>query len=203
MPKNSIKVLLFDLGGVLFRLHDPIETFGLKVSHAEFMKRWLLSAAVRDFECGAIDAEIFSQRIVIEADLGYSAEEFLQRFDNWPDCLYPQTIEILESIPQQFELAVLSNTNTRHWEREDIADVLSDYFSEIFLSFKTGLLKPDARAFEHVVNTCGCDAPEILFFDDHPLNVAAAQEFGCHAVQIRCPDDIRSALGDFGIVTLT
>lgn len=169
------------------------------MTHAEFMKRWLLSDAVRNFECGAIDSVEFSQKIVAETDLDYSADEFLQRFDRWPDDMYPQTVGILEDIPQHYELAILSNTNARHWEREDIADRLTGYFSKVFLSFETGLLKPDAQAFEHVASSCDCAASEILFFDDNPLNVAAAQSIGCNAVLVRSPDDISRGLGDFGI----
>ena len=51
MTQNDpIKVILFDLGGVLLRLNDPIETFGLQMDQNEFKERWLRSPSVRTFE---------------------------------------------------------------------------------------------------------------------------------------------------------
>jgi hypothetical protein len=68
---NDIKVLLFDLGGVLLRLNNQSETFGVPMEDDEFLTRWIHSAAVREFERGAIEAESFAKAIVIEADLPY------------------------------------------------------------------------------------------------------------------------------------
>jgi putative hydrolase of the HAD superfamily len=203
MAHNDIKVLLFDLGGVLCRLHDPIETFGLQQGHAEFMERWLKSPAVREFERGAINAETFAQHIVTEAGLAYDADEFLRRFDAWPDRLFPGTLELLQMIPARYERALLSNTNANHWGRDDVGGRLRASFGRIFLSFETGLLKPDAQAFLHVVAEYGCTAQEILFFDDNPLNVRAAIESGCRAELIDGHQALRRALTEYGVLTGT
>ncbi len=54
---GKIRVPLFDLGGVLLKLRDPIETCGLQIDAAEFKEQWLRSASVRQFESGVIDTE--------------------------------------------------------------------------------------------------------------------------------------------------
>jgi putative hydrolase of the HAD superfamily len=200
MTNTDIRVLLFDLGGVLCRLNDPIETFGLQQSHAEFMQRWLMSPSVREFERGAIDAPTFAKNIVMEAKLNYGPEEFLRRFDSWPDQLFPGTLELLRQTPQRYELAVLSNTNAVHWGRDEIGGRLTAHFGKIFLSYETGLLKPDVQAYAHVAASFGCAAREILFFDDNPLNVSAALEFGCRAELIEGNDDLRHAFAKYDIL---
>jgi len=194
VSQHDIKVLLFDMGGVLCRLNDPIETFGLRISHDEFLRDWILSQAVREFERGAIDENTFSRNFVLEANLPYDAAEFLQRFDAWPDRLFPGTIELLESIPQHYVRAVLSNTNAVHWNRAEIGGLLEKSIENIFLSCKTGFLKPDTQAYEHVVVTLGCEPHEVLFFDDNPINVHAAEDFGYRSVLIKEFDDLHSAL---------
>ena len=201
MRQQKIKVLLFDMGGVLCRLNDPIETFGLKQTHDEFLQHWLLSDSVREFERGAINAETFADRIVLEAGLSYDANEFLQRFDSWPDRLFPGVIDLIHSIPNRYVRAVLSNTNAVHWNRPDIGGLLEECIENIFLSCDTGLLKPDAPAFEDVVVKLGCEPGEVLFFDDNPLNTRAAGQFGYKSVLIREFSDLRSALNDYGILT--
>lgn len=192
--RRDAKAVLFDLGGVLCRLHDPVKTFSLKQSYDEFMRDWLLSPSVREFERGAIAAESFAERIVTETELEYGAEEFLSRFRAWPDKLFPETLPMLETIPSQMVLALLSNTNATHWERADIGGRLEPYFRALFLSYRTGKLKPDADAFEDVAESLQLAAEEILFFDDNPLNIQAARECGMPAILVRSPADIHAGL---------
>jgi putative hydrolase of the HAD superfamily len=89
---------------------------------------------------------------------------------------------VLQAIPAKFKRALLSNINALHWGRDDIAGQLAGCFDHSFLSYETGLTKPDREAFELVVNTYNCKPCEILFFDDSPLNIAAAKDYGMQAV---------------------
>ena len=180
--QHSVKVILFDLGGVLLRLRNPIETFGLPVTETEFKQRWLRSPSVRQFEAGGIDTEEFARRIVVEAELPYDWREFIERFDSWPERLFDSTLDLLHSIPADYRRALLSNINALHWERENIAAELAGCFDELFLSYQTGHVKPDRAAYEQVVQTYGCRPGEVLFLDDSQGNVDAAAEFGMQSV---------------------
>ena len=198
---EQFKVILFDLGGVLLNLNDPIETFGLQISEVEFMERWLRSPAVREFERGAIDAESFARRIVTEAELPYGWQEFLQRFDSWPDRLFDETIGVLNAIPDTIKLALLSNINALHWGRDDIAGRIGDLFDQAFLSFETGLVKPDREAFAMVTDRYACRRDEILFFDDNPLNVSAAADYGMQAILAVGIAAVSQALRERGVLS--
>jgi len=197
---NQFKVILFDLGGVLLKLNDPIETFGLQIDKAEFVERWLRSPSVREFERGASDPESFARRVVIEAELPYGWQEFLQRFDAWPDRLYDETIDVLNAIPDSINRALLSNINALHWGRDEIAGQIAAHLDQVFLSFKTGLVKPDKEAFEIVATTYACQPEEILFFDDSPLNVSAAANYGMQAVVAVGIGDVSAVLHERGIL---
>ncbi len=201
MPATrEIKVLLFDLGGVLLNLRDPIETFGLQISEAEFKVQWLQSPSVRKFESGAINTEEFARKIVAEADLPYDWREFLDRFNAWPDRLFDQTLSVLQAIPASYRCALLSNINALHWGREDIAGPLAGCFDQLFLSYQTGFTKPDREAYELVVKTYACQPDEVLFFEDSPTNVAAAADFGMQAVLAVGIDEVRASLQQRGIL---
>ena len=153
-------------------------------------------------ERGAIDAETFARNIVIEAKLPYDAKEFMRRFDSWPDRLFPGAVELVESIPDEYVRAVLSNTNAVHWNRPEIGGLLESCIENIFLSCETGLLKPDEQAFEHVVTTLGCEPGEVLFFDDNPLNSSAADRYGYRSVLVRTFDDVRDAMVEHEILAV-
>ena len=180
--RQTIKVILFDLGGVLLRLRNPLETFGLAGSETEFKQRWLRSPSVRQFESGAIDTEEFARKIVVEAELPYDWREFIERFDSWPEDLFEQTLNVLQTIPDGYRRALLSNINALHWGRENISAPLAGCFDRLFLSYQTGHVKPDQGAYDQVVQAYGCQPGEVLFFDDSPGNVAAANDYGMQTV---------------------
>ncbi len=198
---NELKVLLFDLGGVLLKLNDPVEVFGLQGDVVDFKERWLRSPSVRTFESGVIDTEEFARRIVDEAELPYDWQEFIERFDSWPGELYDETISVLDAIPKTYSRALLSNINALHWGRDQISGILSPYLDRTFLSFQTGFVKPDREAFELVTTTYECRPEHILFFDDTPSSVSAAADLGIQALLASGIDSVKRELMQHGILT--
>lgn len=196
----ELRLVLFDLGGVLLQLNDPIATFGLDCSEADFHRHWLLSPAVREFERGAITAEQFAISVTREMRLPYNAKTFLARFVAWPGSPFPNAVDLVGRIPARYACAVLSNTNALHWQSIDIGSSFGHRFERYFLSYETGLLKPDEQAFTNVTQQYDCAPEHILFFDDNPLNVTAARESGMHAVLCRTGADLAEALVNMGIL---
>ena len=94
MP-DKIHVVLLDLGGVLLRLNDPLDTFGMDMCQDAFLEKWLLSKAVRKLERGKSTAQAFAEEMVQEFVLPYTAQEFLHRFERWPDALFDGAPELL------------------------------------------------------------------------------------------------------------
>ena len=77
--------------------------------------------------------------------------------------------------------AVLSDTNQIYNSIRDINGYYH-YFSKNFLSFETGFLKPDPRAYLQVIDYYKLSPEEIFFIDDQLRNVEAAQQLGIQAV---------------------
>ena len=177
----AVQVVLLDLGGVLLNLHDPLVTFGLELRQDEFLETWLLSPSVRRFERGEIGISQFAADMVAEFALPYTPAEFARRFESWPDALYEGVPELLESIGRRYRVALLSNTNETHWDRDDISGPLAALSHAVFLSYQTRHLKPEPDAFEDVLQHFGIAADEFLFLDDNPLNISAARKCGMQA----------------------
>jgi len=192
-------IILFDLGGVLLHLRDTGSNFGITGDERQFHRSWLLSPSVREFERGAITAEEFARRIVPELQLPYNWQEFLQRFDRWPERLYDGADYLITQLAREYRVALLSNTNAVHWGRDDIAGVLEPLIDHSFLSFETGLLKPDINAFQQVARHYDCVPQDILFLDDNPLNVDAANALGIRGCLTRGMQDVHTALENNGI----
>lgn len=201
--RGEIHVLLFDVGGVLVQLGGVtviLEWLGNRMSAEELWRRWLQSAAVRQFETGQIDAWTFAAGVIAEFELPVGPRQFLDSFVGWPTGLYPGTLEMLECIPRRYQRALLSNSNALHWPRVLDEMGLGPAFDNHFVSHLTGRIKPDPAAFEHVLATLGCSAEQVLFLDDIALNVEAARTLGMNAVQVQGLTETRQALIRIGIL---
>ncbi len=197
---DNYKVILFDLGGVLLKLRDPISTFGLQMDESEFLRTWIMSPSVRALESGQIDGEEFAQRMIAEMELPMDWQELLKRFDNWPDGFYPKVIDLMARIPSRYSCAILSNTNAVHWQQVDVPGNFGDRFERYFLSYESGLLKPDQESFLQVIDSYACRSEEILFFDDNPVNVSAAKQAGIRSIRVEGVDELEIALIDAAVI---
>jgi len=200
LTRNEYKVVLFDLGGVLLELRDPVATFGLQIDESEFLRTWILSPFVRALESGQIGAEEFCRQMITEMGLSFEWRELMRRFEGWPRGFYPKSVELVMRIPSRFSCAILSNTNEVHWPQTDMPEHFGDRFDRYFLSFQSGLLKPDQAAFLQVIACYECLPQEILFFDDNPLNVEAARKEGIAAARVEGPDQLETAMIEAGLI---
>ena len=198
---DKIRVVLLDLGGVLLRLHDPLDAFGIDMRPDVFLEKWLLSEAVRKLERGELAAQPFASEMVQEFALPYAPQEFMQRFERWPDDLFEGVPALLKSIAKDYHLALLSNTNAIHWERDDIAGRLEPLIHSLFLSYRTGLVKPEKDAFDDVLRELDVAAGEVLFLDDNVLNIDAARQCGIQARLTRGFEMLTENLSQAGVTT--
>jgi HAD superfamily hydrolase (TIGR01509 family) len=201
--RNNIRVLLFDVGGVLVQLSGVevmLGWLGHRISTDELWRRWLQSEPVRRFETGQIDANEFAIAVIAEFDLPVEPLQFLETFTLWPTGLYPGALEMLARIPSSYQRAVLSNSNALHWPRVETEMKLGAAFDSHFVSHLTGRIKPDAAAFEHVVESLGCSPASVLFFDDNLLNVDAAKRLGMQAVRVQGVDETKRVLVELKIL---
>ena len=200
---TPIRVVLFDVGGVLVQLSGVATVLGWVADRwtpAELWHRWLHSPAVRAFETGRCDAETFAAQCVAELELGVAPATFLESFAGWPTGLYPGTHELIARIPGHVTRALLSNSNSLHWPRVEDEFGLGALFEHRFVSHLTGRIKPDRDAFEHVISSLGCDPASVFFLDDNLMNVEAAHAAGMQGAVARGIDEAEQALRQSGVI---
>src|SRR5271166_1886224 len=203
MPLKEIRVLLFDVGGVLVQLSGVevmLGWLGQALTLEEMWRMWLHSSPVRRFETGKIGAAEFASGVISEFGLPVEPQQFLQAFVSWPTGLYPGTLEMLARIPRSYHRALLSNSNGLHWPRVVGEMGLGAAFDRHFVSHLTGRIKPDPEAFADVVESFGCAPAEVLFLDDNSINVEAARSFGMQAFRVRGADETEHLLLHLGII---
>ena len=199
---RDIELVCFDLGGVLIRIcrtwQQAVERAGVELrppgrpvgdSPSDRLpdnEDW--NRAHHDYETGRSDDLTFFTRAGEMA--GITVEQTKQVLAAWLYEPYPGVeglIQRLTTADHPVATACLSNTNAYHWlmmTTDCPARLPLEQLTYRFTSFEVGARKPDPAIYEHVERTTGAAPHRILFFDDHPPNVAAARQRGWNAHQI-------------------
>ena len=190
------QIILFDLGGVLVDLADPVTSIGLSMSDEEFWSVWLSSPLVQQFETGRLTASEFVTQF--GAGLGFhDADEFDRALRSWHLPLFDGAERALQDLTASNTIALLSNTNEIHWQHvESQTDVFAE-FAKVFLSYETGNAKPHPSAFHDVVAHFDCEPNDIVFFDDNIGNIVAAKAEGLRAVRVQGWSEVEREIDKF------
>jgi len=205
LTPNSADALLFDLGRVVLDIDfgrvtacwaghatcEPAQLAGRFSSRDETFRR---------HETGEIDDAGFFEYLRAALGIGISDAQFLEGWNAIFAGEMPGIAPLLARAAQRLPLYAFSNTNAPHVEHFSIAyaEVLG-HFRKMFLSSSIGLRKPDAAAYDHVVQAIGVPASRIVFFDDLAENIEGARARGLTAVHVTSPDDVAHALAALGI----
>ena len=200
---KKIEVILFDLGGVLVELSGVaimLDWLEEAMTIETLWQRWLTSPSVRLFETGRLQQREFAERLIEEMSLPVKPDEFIEEFTWWPRGLFPGALELINSIPAGYTLAVLSNSNVIHWPRMMEELGLAGRFEYFFASHLIGKIKPDVEIYEHVLEDLGCDPDAVLYIDDNRPNIDTARSLGIQAEEAKGIDAVQRVLRERGII---
>ncbi len=192
-----MKLLLFDLGGVLIKIstfNKLIEKSHVEYNLNELKTLWINSQNVRAFESGLINQNVFSKNIIEEFNLNYSESEFIEDFESWIIKPFDGIEEILLKLKEKYTLACLSNSNSIHWNILENKWNFFKYFKYSISSHKIGLLKPDKEIYKYILNNLPYEAKDIIFFDDTKDNIATAIDLGIKSYHINNYDELKKIL---------
>jgi glucose-1-phosphatase len=201
---GSADVLLFDLGRVVLDT-DFARVMRVWATHAgcepaDLATRFVVNDSFRHHETGRIDDAAFFQNLRHSLSISISDAQFLEGWNAIFAGEMPGIAPLLSRAAAKMPLYAFSNTNPPHVAHfsKAYAGVLG-HFREIYLSSSIGLRKPEAEAYQHVVNAIGVPASRIVFFDDSAENIAGARAYGLTAVHVKSSDDVATTLATLGI----
>ena len=189
-----IKNIVFDLGGVIFRIdkNQAIKRFnevGFDDS-AAYLDSFTQVGIFGDLESGRIDAEQFRCQLSELAGKQLTLDDCAYGWQGYMAELPQRNLDKLIELRQRgFRLSLLSNTNPfmMQWARSDAFDGrghgLDYYFDALYLSYEMGVMKPDSRIFEMMLQGNKAEPQETVFIDDSAHNTQAAAAMGIHVLQ--------------------
>jgi putative hydrolase of the HAD superfamily len=89
---------------------------------------------------------------------------------------------------------LFSNVSQARFEELREEHNLGDYFDAFFTSSYLGYLKPDLEAFRKVLRELQTDPSRVIFVDDSPMNVEAAQNLGIAGIKFESLAQVKSDL---------
>ena len=204
LSPGAADALLFDLGRVVLDI-DFNRTLTCWAGHAgcepsDIVGRFVRDEAYRHHEIGRISDQAYFDSLRASLGIGISDAQFLEGWNAIFAGEMPGIAPLLARAAGRLPLYAFSNTNAPHVEHfsKAYADLLG-HFREVYLSSAIGLRKPDAAAYDHVVDAIGVPASRIVFFDDLAENVEGARARGLLAVHVRSSADVAAALAALGI----
>jgi epoxide hydrolase-like predicted phosphatase len=184
-----IRAVAFDIGGVLERV-QPYDVFTdrwrrrLGLTEADFA-----AALAPVNRTDVIGTGVLSEpeiRQAYAAAFGLTdarAEEFMADLWDWY-CgeLDHEMTSYARSLRPRYRTGILSNSmhGARRVEEERFG--FSEMFDVIVYSHEIGLVKPDPRAYQVLLDQLGAPPDQVIFIDDRQDNVDAAARLGMHGV---------------------
>ncbi len=204
LSPGAADALLFDLGRVVIDI-DFEKALACWAGHAgcephEIAVRFVRDESYHHHETGKISDAAYFASLRASLGIALSDEQFLEGWNAIFAGEMPEIDALLARAEKHLPLYAFSNTNAAHVAHFPslYADVL-DHFRDVFFSSTIGLRKPDAEAYQHVVDAIGVPASRIVSFDDLAENIEGARAVGICAVHVRSSADIADALAALGI----
>jgi 2-haloacid dehalogenase len=205
MPKAGRSIVVFDLGGVLLDWNPRHLYRKLFAGDEAAMEHFLATVCTHEWnrrqDAGrsfAEGARLLKAEHPDKADL---IDAYGARFCEMITGPIAGSLELLAELRDQ-DLPLYGLTN---WSAETYPSVKErfgflSWFRGILVSGEIGVIKPDPRIFELMIERFAIDPHSALYIDDVEANVAAARPFGIHAIHFTSPAALRQELAGLGLL---
>ena len=198
-------VILFDVGGVLLtngwdhsERAAAMEHFHL--DRAAFEARHL--APNDAWERDVIPVKAYLDTTVFYEPRSFSQEDFVAFMLTQSKLLPDGALGILQELAasDQYLMGALNNearvTNDYRFKTFGLRGLFDVALSSCYL----GLRKPDVAIYKRALDIVGRSPERVLFIDDRPENVAAADAVGMKGIQFHGADALRGELASLGVI---
>ncbi len=199
----SVRGIIFDFGGVLIDW-NPRFLYRKLFADENAMEQFLADVQFAEWNLEQDRGNPFAAGVAQHVAKYPQYEEYLRAFDTrWRESVGSEisgTVEILRALKHAgYRLYGLSN-----WSAEKFALVETEFpflqwFDEIVVSGRVGLIKPDPRIFTLLLEKIGLRAEECLFIDDAEKNIVVARELNFQTIHFQSPEQLARELERHGI----
>ena len=197
-----IKVIFFDVGGVLMRSDYDFDTIYRKFGKAVGMDPKRCEALHRyyreDMLAGKCSARKFLGIVRREAKFKGDIKKVwvcvALKYIN----LDPRLISLVDNLRKEYKIAMFSNISEMRGYIDSALDLYS-HFDRSFLSYKLKIKKPDPKMFEYALKKMKLRPGESILIDDRERNLIVAKKTGIVPVHFQNRKQLTTDLKKLGI----
>lgn len=183
---NKIKYCIFDVGQVCYPYSlEPLNHYCYEKSQNK--NEFKSKGGVKGFDYnpfmkGEINFTEFCQKLCDFAFMEYYPDienEIDKAMHDGVGKMFPETMKVMNFLKHNnVEICLLSNA------LPNLANTAARLTRKknIFVSYELGLLKPDVKIYQKVLQKLDALPEEVIFVDDKPRNVEAAQSIGIYGI---------------------
>jgi len=183
----KIRAVIFDFGGVLVRMVDDrprlklAEQLGVPLSRLDDLVFFSPSAQKASF--GTITVDMHWE--AVRDALGIKPQELQSFLDQYwsADDVNWELLEFIKNLHPGYKVGLLSNAWDNLRQTMHTRWNIDGLFDELVISAEVGMVKPNPRIFQLVLEKLGVQPAEAIFIDDMLVNVDAARQQGLAAIQ--------------------
>ena len=203
--KVGIKAVAFDYGGVIafFQNTQAMKEMADLAGIDESLMKKIYWDNRSIYDQGLVDGIGFFKNILIDVGI-FADPDLLEKLivcdiESWSR-VNPESEELIRELKTSgIKLGVLSNIVQDFLDRiKETLPVFRLMDTNVF-SCEVGRVKPDKKIYEILLSRLGCEADELVYFDDMELNVNAALALGIHAFLWESPEKARKELELLGV----
>lgn len=182
----SVRFCIFDVGGVCYPysltpLNDYLRTQTEDVSFFN-AKNGAKSYDYKPFMLGKMSYKNFCKDLCQHCKVHNNSKVRIhinRALHEGVGHFFPETMDLMKNLRRKgVNVCLLSNALPN---LENTASHLT-FPKFTFTSFELGLLKPDPKIYETVLERLNARPQEVIFIDDKETNVKAAQKLGIHGI---------------------
>lgn len=204
MASSKFRNLLWDCGGVLL-------TNGWDhTERAKVLAQFSLDYDAFDqrheapndaWEKGELSVAQYLELTLFYEKRSFTLQQFVDAMKAQSVAQYPENLQLAATLAAtgKYQMCLLNN------EARELNDYrirtfnLRQSFTSFFSSCYMGLRKPGRAIYQRALDLGQFDPAETIFIDDRKENLAAAAQFGIHAVHMQSPAQLRAELQSLGI----
>lgn len=196
-----IRVLAFDLGGVLFSdgtrefIEDLHREFDVDITRAEDLLNGALGSGYRE---GRLTRDEFWGTFRRTLALPAREDDLETRWVNGYR-LDEGTRDLIQELSPHYDVYYLSDNVAERVEAVERRYRFLSLFKGGVFSHEVGVRKPHRRIYEILLETARVEAGQVVFVDDKEWALIPAAELGMMTVLFRNSDQVRQDLVDLGV----
>ena len=205
MTRVAREAVVFDLGGVLIDW-DPRHLYRkLFAGDETAMEHFLATVCTHEWNRGQDAGRTFAEGARLlkaeHPDKARLIDAYCTRFDEMMPGAITGSVDILADLKSSgARLYCLTNFSAETYPPTFERFEFLRWFRGVVVSGEVGIIKPDPRIFELLLERFAIDPQRAVYIDDVAANVDAARPFGIHAIHFTTPAALRGELVELGLL---